>query len=196
MTMAAALKVTRLVHRYSGLFFAPTILFFAITGGLQMFGLHETSRGNSYVPPAVLVRLSQLHKKGTLYLPPRRVTTAVANKPDLPKPPEGPPPLPAHNSAPDQDILRGDRPCTAGIDPYRHCDGWKFERRKSVVIIIPGGRNPFPGYSARVIDLAELSSCWNAKCSDVCDGFIIERGHTKQRIHMRRIPPARLKLWE
>jgi hypothetical protein len=100
MTMAAALKVTRLVHRYSGLFFAPTILFFAITGGLQMFGLHETSRGNSYVPPAVLVRLSQLHKKGTLYLPPRRVTPAVANKPDLPKPPEGPPPLPAHNRLP------------------------------------------------------------------------------------------------
>jgi hypothetical protein len=38
-----------------------------------MFGLHETSYGSSYVPPALLVHLSQLHKKGTLYLPPRKV---------------------------------------------------------------------------------------------------------------------------
>jgi len=50
-TKAFVLKATRLVHRYSGIFFAPTILFFAITGGLRMFGLHETSRGSSYLPP-------------------------------------------------------------------------------------------------------------------------------------------------
>jgi hypothetical protein len=56
MTTAAAFQVIRLVHRYSGLFFALTILFFAITGGLQMFGLHETSRGSSYVPSAILVQ--------------------------------------------------------------------------------------------------------------------------------------------
>ena len=64
MTIAASLKSIRIMHRYLGLFFAPTILFFAITGGLQMFGLHETARGSSYVPPQILVHLSQLHKKG------------------------------------------------------------------------------------------------------------------------------------
>lgn len=69
MTFAASLKSIRLMHRYLGLFFAPTILFIAITGGLQMFGLHETSRGSSYVPPNILVRLSQLHKNGTLNRP-------------------------------------------------------------------------------------------------------------------------------
>lgn len=69
MTLASRLKTTRQVHNYVGVFFAPTILFFAITGGLQMFGLHESSRGSSYMPPALLVRLAQLHKKGTLHIP-------------------------------------------------------------------------------------------------------------------------------
>jgi hypothetical protein len=41
MTFAASLQSIRLMHRYLGLFFAPTILFFAITAGLQMFGLHR-----------------------------------------------------------------------------------------------------------------------------------------------------------
>jgi hypothetical protein len=59
-----SLKSVRLIHHYLGLFFAPTILFFAITSGLQMFGLHETTRGSSYLPPYFLVHLSQLHKKG------------------------------------------------------------------------------------------------------------------------------------
>ena len=61
-------SLEHLTHHYIGVFFAPTILFFAITGSFQMFGLHETNRGSSYVPPAILVHLSQLHKKGTLYL--------------------------------------------------------------------------------------------------------------------------------
>jgi hypothetical protein len=73
MTSAASLKSVRLIQRYIGLFFSPMILFFAITGGLQMFGLHETARGSSYIPPNILVHLSQLHKKATLYLPPRKV---------------------------------------------------------------------------------------------------------------------------
>jgi hypothetical protein len=51
MTIAASLKSIRIMHRYLGLFFAPTILFFAITGGLQMFGLHEAARGSTYVTP-------------------------------------------------------------------------------------------------------------------------------------------------
>ena len=48
---AASLKSVRILHRCLGLFFAPMILLVAITGGLQMFGLHETARGSSYVPP-------------------------------------------------------------------------------------------------------------------------------------------------
>jgi hypothetical protein len=135
MTTTAALKVIRLLHRYTGLFFAPTILFFAITGGLQMFGFHETSRGSSYVPPNVLVHLSQLHKKGTLYLPPRRMAPAAPNKPDFPKSQEGPQPLPAHNPLPTKIFFAA----TAFALLVSTCTGivmaWKFERRKSVVVV-------------------------------------------------------------
>lgn len=66
------LKVVRTIHLYLGVFAAPMLLFFAITGGLQTFGLHETSRGSSYAPPAWLVSAAQLHKKQTLVIPPKR----------------------------------------------------------------------------------------------------------------------------
>lgn len=59
------LKTTRQVHLYLGVFFAPALLFFAFTGGLQTFSLHETTRGSSYTPPAWLVSMAQLHKKQT-----------------------------------------------------------------------------------------------------------------------------------
>jgi hypothetical protein len=51
---------------------APALLFFAITGGLQTFSLHESSRGSSYMPPAWLVTLALLHKKQTVVAPPHR----------------------------------------------------------------------------------------------------------------------------
>jgi hypothetical protein len=67
-----------------------------------MFGLHEPTRGSSYVPRNVLVHLSQLHKKGMLYLPPRRVAPPNSAKSagakldgpklEAPKPTQAPPP--------------------------------------------------------------------------------------------------------
>jgi hypothetical protein len=66
------LKLSRTVHLYLGVFMVPALLFFAITGGLQTFSLHETTRGSSYTPPAWLVTLSLLHKKQTTVAPVRR----------------------------------------------------------------------------------------------------------------------------
>ena len=86
MTTAETLKAVRTTHNYVGVFLAPTILFFAITGGLQMFGLHETTRGSSYQPPSWLMHLSQLHKKGTLYLAPKRPQPAGTAKVEASKP--------------------------------------------------------------------------------------------------------------
>ena len=86
MTFATSLKAIRLTHHYIDVFFAPTILFFAITGSLQMFGLHKTSRGSSYVPPAILVHLSQLHKEETLYLPPEERPLPRSQRPMLQNP--------------------------------------------------------------------------------------------------------------
>lgn len=49
-----------------------------------MFSLHETTRGSSYVPPAILVHLAQLHKKGTLTVSQRKVAAPPAAAPALP----------------------------------------------------------------------------------------------------------------
>lgn len=66
------LQPARLIHLYLGVFISPALLFFAITGALQTFSLHETHRGSDYKPPAWIAKLGQLHKKQTLVLPERR----------------------------------------------------------------------------------------------------------------------------
>jgi hypothetical protein len=43
-----------------GLFIAPSVLFFALTGAIQLFSLHE-AHGN-YQPPALVEKLSSVHK--------------------------------------------------------------------------------------------------------------------------------------
>jgi hypothetical protein len=47
-------------HSYIGLFIAPSVFFFALTGSAQLFNLHE-SHGN-YEPPAIVEKLSSVHK--------------------------------------------------------------------------------------------------------------------------------------
>jgi len=144
MTSATSLKPIRLTHHYIGVFFAPTILFFAITGSLQMFGLHETSRGSSYVPPAILIHLSQLHKKGTLYIPPRKAASSApamadgpkanAPKPDASKSPAPTPASPAPSPLPMKIFFAA----TALSLAISTCTGlfmsWKYARRKAVVV--------------------------------------------------------------
>ena len=66
------LKSIRLIHLYIGVFIAPALLFFAFTGALQTFSLHETTRGSSYKPPAWAVTLAQIHKKQTAVVPARK----------------------------------------------------------------------------------------------------------------------------
>lgn len=75
------LKLSRTVHLYLGVFMVPALLFFAITGGLQTFSLHETTRGSSYTPPAWLATLALLHKKQTTVAPPRRARPPEAATP-------------------------------------------------------------------------------------------------------------------
>jgi hypothetical protein len=70
---ASTLKLFRQIHLYFGVFITPALLFFAITGALQTFSLHETTRGSSYKPPAWIAELGQLHKKQTLEVPVRKL---------------------------------------------------------------------------------------------------------------------------
>ena len=51
-------------HGYIGLFAAPSVLFFALTGAVQLFSWHE-AHGN-YHPAVLLERLSSLHKDQVL----------------------------------------------------------------------------------------------------------------------------------
>lgn len=53
-------RMIRQWHSYFGVFIAPSVLFFALTGAVQIFSLHEAHGG--YIPPVVVEKLSSLHK--------------------------------------------------------------------------------------------------------------------------------------
>lgn len=63
---AALLRQARQVHLYLGVFFAPAILFFSMTGALQLFGLHEGHPGEAYQPPKWISTLASIHKDQVL----------------------------------------------------------------------------------------------------------------------------------
>ena len=58
------MPLIRRLHAYLGLFIAPSVLFFAFTGALQIFNLHEAHDG--YRPPALIEALGSLHKDQVL----------------------------------------------------------------------------------------------------------------------------------
>jgi hypothetical protein len=60
------LKQVRQLHLYLGTFFAPSIVFFALTGALQLFGLHQGRPGEAYQPPEWVQKLGPLHKNQNL----------------------------------------------------------------------------------------------------------------------------------
>jgi len=100
----AVLKFLRLLHLYIGVLISPMLLFFALTGALQTFSLHETTQGSSYKPPAWIITLAQVHKKQTDVIPQRKKPADAkpvdakpdAAKADKPAPP--PTPTPAQKS--------------------------------------------------------------------------------------------------
>ncbi|HEX3917561.1 MAG TPA: hypothetical protein VHW60_09510 [Caulobacteraceae bacterium] len=49
----------RALHTYVGFFVAPSVLFFVLTGSLQLFSLHEAH--GAYHPPALLETLGSVH---------------------------------------------------------------------------------------------------------------------------------------
>lgn len=59
---AARLKWARQWHLCLGTLFAPSIIFFAFTGSLQLFSLHESRPGEAYQAPAWVQKLASIHK--------------------------------------------------------------------------------------------------------------------------------------
>jgi hypothetical protein len=56
------MKKLRQLHLYLGALFAPVLIFFAISGAWQLFNLHHAAKDGSYVPPAAVVMLSDIHQ--------------------------------------------------------------------------------------------------------------------------------------
>jgi hypothetical protein len=86
LTSHKTLKLVRQIHLYVGLFISPALLFFAFTGAMQTFSLHETTRGSSYKPPAWIVTLAQVHKKQTATVPVRKLAPPGGDKHAVDKP--------------------------------------------------------------------------------------------------------------
>jgi hypothetical protein len=74
-------------HTYLGILIAPSVLFFSLTGALQIFSLHESH--GSYQPPAVIEKLGMLHKDQVFAQKPHHEPEPKAgNKDQPPGPPE------------------------------------------------------------------------------------------------------------
>jgi uncharacterized iron-regulated membrane protein len=70
-------------HTYLGLFIAPSVLFFALSGATQLFSLHEAH--GRYQPPALVEKLSSVHKDQVFAFGnhhPQAAPAADAGKPD------------------------------------------------------------------------------------------------------------------
>ena len=83
---AATMRKLRQFHLYIGVFFAPAILFFAISGGLQTFRLQQTSGWNGAPPPQWMATM------GSVHIDQRLPGAEGEKKPDAakPKPPMDP----------------------------------------------------------------------------------------------------------
>jgi uncharacterized iron-regulated membrane protein len=93
------LKAFRLLHLYLGVFTTPAIIFFAFTGFLQTFSLHETTRGSDYKPPKILVQLGELHKRQTLAVPEKKAQPPAFTKLAMDTPAAQPIPRPVDTPA-------------------------------------------------------------------------------------------------
>jgi len=85
-------------------------LFFALSGSLQTFSLHETAKGGSYRPPQWILVLAQVHKKQSAQIPQRKASATqkspappplTAAQPEQAAAPAAPPAVQAqHNPLP------------------------------------------------------------------------------------------------
>ncbi len=57
----ATMRKVRQFHLYIGVFFAPAILFFAISGGLQTFRLQQASGWDGAPPPQWMAWMGSVH---------------------------------------------------------------------------------------------------------------------------------------
>lgn len=86
------MKNIRLAHFYLGVFFAPTIVFFAFSGILQVFKLHESYRDTPGAQGDWIAWMAQVHKEQSLTPPrpaPARKAEAAGAPPAKEREPRG-----------------------------------------------------------------------------------------------------------
>ena len=66
------MAILRRIHLYLGCLFAPALIFFAASGGWQLYRLHDTKKDGSYTAPAALSALSAVHMNS--HLPGKKVS--------------------------------------------------------------------------------------------------------------------------
>ncbi len=71
--------MVRQAHAYLSVLVAPTVLFFAFTGALQLFSLHEAH--GDYRPPPLIEKLGSVHKDQRFALGEHHRPPAPANAP-------------------------------------------------------------------------------------------------------------------
>jgi hypothetical protein len=132
---ASYLNRARQLHLYLGAFFAPSILFFSLTGSLQLLGLHQPRPGG-HQPPVWIAKLAEIHKRQSLATPPDRSPLM-----DREKPPFGPertlgPGAPPPGMKPNL-ALKGFFLCMSTGLLVTTCLGiylsFKYSRRRSIV---------------------------------------------------------------
>lgn len=68
----------RRIHTWLGLFIAPSVVFFALTGAYQLYGLHEAQPG--YQPAPVVEKLGRVHMKQVFEAKPKRAAEPAKPK--------------------------------------------------------------------------------------------------------------------
>jgi hypothetical protein len=68
------------------MFLAPTVIFFAFSGALQIFRLQESHPGSTYQPPAWIEKLAGVHKDQKLPGPPKPRPAAPSGESPTPQP--------------------------------------------------------------------------------------------------------------
>ena len=79
--LALRFALLRRIHSWLGLFIAPSVIFFAVTGAYQLYGLHESQPG--YQPIPVFEKLGRVHMKQVFEAKP--VRAAPPAKAEAPK---------------------------------------------------------------------------------------------------------------
>ena len=105
----ASLQI-RTLHGYVGMLIAPSVIFFATTGLLQIYNLHESHSG--YTPPAVVEALASVHKDQRL------AHEHHGPAPDRPPPPANPALAEQGPQAPRGDEQRGSHTATTLLKAF------------------------------------------------------------------------------